>query len=171
MILADVLKYLFLVIGVLVVIVSYWLVTTALFPAMVERARESYGAHPVRLTLGGTLCTVPLLLAGVALLSGAPNAALKIMGGVLASLPVVLGLAGSAGLSERVGRGLVHADDGRTPWRRSLRGGVVLALTFLLPVIGWFLVLPWVLLSGCGATVSALRARRRSATIDLASAA
>ncbi|MCC6771015.1 MAG: hypothetical protein IT360_07360, partial [Gemmatimonadaceae bacterium] len=157
MILADVLKYVFLVIGTLVVIVSYWLVTTALFPATVERTREAYGAHPVRITLVGTLCAIPLLLVGVALLSGAPNAVLKVVGGLLAALPVVLGLAGSAGLSDRVGRGLVHAEDGRTPWRRSLRGGVVLALTFLLPVIGWFVVLPWVLLSGCGATISALR--------------
>lgn len=171
MILADVLKYLFLVIGALVVIISYWLVTTALFPAAVDRTREAYGAHPVRITLVGTLCTVPVLLAGLALLSAAPNAGLKVMGGVLASLPVVLGLAGSAGLSERVGRGLVHAEDGRTPWRRSLRGGIVLALTFLLPVIGWFVVLPWVLLSGCGATIAALRKARRRATIGLADAA
>ncbi len=171
MILADVLKYVFLVLGALVVVVSYWLATTALFPGAVERSRLAYGTRPVRLTMLGALATVPLLVLGAALLNGAPNAALKILGGVLAALPIVLGLAGSAGLSERVGRGLVHADDARTPWRRSLRGGVVLALTFLLPVVGWFVVFPWVLLSGCGAVLVAMRRRADPVPIELANAA
>ena len=70
-----------------------------------------------------------------------------------------------------VGRGLLHADDTRSPWRRSLRGGVVLALTFLLPVIGWFVILPWVLLSGCGATILAMRTKRGTTPLELASAA
>lgn len=171
MILADVLKYVFLVLGALGVIVSVWLTTSALFPAMVGHARSAYGSHPVRLTLVGALCGVPLLALGIALLGGAPNAVARIVGGAIASLPVLLGLAGSAGLSERVGHGLVHADDGRTPWRRSLRGAVVLSITFLLPVIGWFVVFPGVLLSGFGATVLAMRARRGSRAIELASAA
>ena len=171
MIMADVLKYVLLVTGALAVIVSYWLASTALFPVIVDRARTSYGLRPRRITLVGLAVALPLLLLGAALMNGAPNGGLKVMGGVLAGVPFVLGLAGSAGLAERVGRGLVHAEDARSPWRRSLRGGTVLALTFLLPVVGWFVVLPWVLLSGCGATVLALRTRRGTTPIELASAA
>lgn len=171
MILADVFKYVFLVLGVLVVIVSYWLATTALFPAAVERARVAYGARPMRLIATGALATIPLVLLGLVLLNAAPNAALKLAGAVSVALPLVLGLAGSAGLSERVGRGLVHAEDARTPWRRSLRGGSVLALTFLLPIVGWFVVLPMVLMSGCGAVLLAMRHRPESSPLELASAA
>lgn len=171
MILADVFKYVFLVLGALVVIVSYWLTTMALFPATVERSRVAYGVRPLRLTALGLLVTLPLVVLGLALLNGAPNAALKLAGGAAVALPLLLGLAGSAGLSERVGRGLVHADDARTPWRRSLRGGTVLALTFLLPIVGWFVVLPAVLLSGCGAMLLAVRSSGDSAPLELASAA
>jgi len=171
MIMADVLKYLLLVLGALVVIVSYWLATVALFPVIVDRARTSYGLRPGRITLVGLAVALPSLLLGAALLNGAPNGALKVVGGLLAGVPLLLGLAGSAGLCERVGFGLVHAGDVRSPWRRSLRGGAVLALTFLLPVIGWFVVLPWVLLSGCGAAVYALRTTRGTTPIELASAA
>ncbi len=171
MILADVFKYLCLVFGALLVIVSYWLTTTALFPAAVERARAAYGARPLRLAALGALFALPLVTLGLALLNAAPNAALKLLGGVCVALPLVLGLAGSAGLGERVGRGLVHADDARSPWRRSLRGGSVLALTFLLPVVGWFVVFPGVLLSGCGAVLTAMRRRNDGAPIELASAA
>ena len=171
MIMADVLKYVLLVLGAIVVIVSYWLVSAALFPVVVDRARASYGLRPWRITGVGLLVAFPLLLLGAALLNGAPNGGLKVVGGVLAGVPFVLGLVGSAGLSERVGRGLVHADDTRSPWRRSLRGGAVLALTFLLPVVGWFVVLPWVLLSGCGATVLVMRTKRGTTPIELVSAA
>ena len=171
MIMADVLKYVLLVLGTLAVIVSYWLASTALFPVLVDRARTAYGLRPGRITLVGLAVSLPLLLLGAAMLNGAPNGGLKVIGAVLAGVPFVLGLAGSAGLSERVGRGLLHADDTRSPWRRSLRGGAVLALTFLLPVVGWFVVLPWVLLSGCGAAVLAMRTRRGTTPIELVSAA
>lgn len=171
MILADVFKYVFLVLGALVVIVSYWLATTALFPVTVERARVAYGARPIRLAGLGALVALPLVGLGLVLLNEAPNAVLKLAGAASVALPLILGLAGSAGLSERVGRGLVHADDAHSPWRRSLRGGGVLALTFLLPVVGWFVVLPAVLLSGCGAMVLGLRRRREPAPLELASAA
>lgn len=171
MILADVLKYVFLVVGTLIVLVSYWLAAVALFPTTVERARLAYAARPLRLTLLGAAAAVPLLIVGIALLTSAPQGPLKLLGGVIAGVPLLLGLVGSAGLSERMGRGLVHADDARTPWRRSLRGAIVLALTFLLPVIGWFVILPATLLSGCGAMLTVLRHRGNNATIELANAA
>lgn len=171
MILADVFKIVFLVLGALVVVVSYWLAATALAPNTVNRARIAYGTRPLRITVVGALTGLPPLLLGAALVNAAPYAALKIAGVSIAALPIMLGLLGSAGLSERIGHGLVHADDARTPWRRSLRGGVVLALTFLLPFIGWFGVLPLTLLSGFGAIVTSIGRRRKPEPIVLASAA
>jgi len=49
------------------------------------------------------------------------------------------------------------------PWRRVLRGGVVLSFAFLLPVIGWFVLLPWTLVSGVGASLGSLRRRPAAA--------
>ena len=53
MIMADVLKIFLLVLGMLIVIVSYWLAAEALFPRLVARAQERYSRRPVRLTLLG----------------------------------------------------------------------------------------------------------------------
>jgi uncharacterized membrane protein len=43
-----------------------------------------------------------------------------------------------------------------------LRGGIVLAFSFLLPVVGWLILPLWVLLSGLGALLLCLQERRRS---------
>lgn len=66
---ADVLKIVFLIVGTLIVIVSYWLAATALFPQAVSQARTHYERHPVRITLLGTVVGVPLFLLGVALVA------------------------------------------------------------------------------------------------------
>lgn len=157
MIMADVLKILLLIAGTLIVLVSYWLAAAALFPSMVSRARTAYVERPVRTTLLGAAITIPMLLVGLTLLTAAPNPALKLLGVVALSLPVLFGLLGSAGLGERIGMGLPSALDVAHPWRRTLRGGTVLSLTFLLPVIGWFGVLPWTIVSGVGASFLARR--------------
>jgi hypothetical protein len=52
--------------------------------------------------------------------------------------------------------------DAPRPWRSALRGGPVLAPTFLVPFFGWFILLPWVLVSGVGATVLTLAERPAS---------
>ena len=68
--------------------------------------------------------------------------------------------AGSTGLALRLGRGLASADDAQAPWRQVRRGGVVLALTFLLVI-----TLPLVLIPGLGALILALaRGKRPNAT-------
>jgi hypothetical protein len=38
----------------------------------------------------------------------------------------------------------------------------VLSFTFLLPVIGWFIVMPWTLVSGLGAAVCAMFQKQRA---------
>ena len=55
------------------------------------------------------------------------------------------------------------------PWRRLLRGGMVLGLAFVMPFLGWFVLLPWSLASGLGALVLSRRAMapvRRQAAIE-----
>jgi hypothetical protein len=159
MIVADILMWFLLVVGLLLVFNSYWLAGTALFPNMVERARAVY-SRPIRLILLGLLVAVPLVALG-AYIGRVNNPVFKLTGISIGSLPVVLGLLGSAGLSLRIGAGMASPVDVAQPWRRVLRGGIVLSLGFLLPFIGWFGVLPLTLLSGVGAAVAALWQGRR----------
>jgi hypothetical protein len=161
MIMADVFKIVFLVLGALLVLVAYWLAAAALFPTWTSRARGAYDAHPARVSLVGAGVSAPLTLLGIAMASNSPNAALKVVGALVVSVPILLALGGSSGFALRIGAGLAMPDDERTPWRRVLRGGVVLSLTFLLPVVGWFVVFPWVLVSGVGAACMATRSSVR----------
>lgn len=163
MIMADVFKIVFLVAGALVVFVSYWLAGVALFPDIVERSQRHYQDRPFRITFLGVGVTAPALFAGLALLQQAVNPLAKLAGAIVLAVPVLLGLLGSAGLATRIGLGLPARHDESHPWHRMMRGSVVLSLTFLLPVIGWFVVLPWTLVSGVGAAVAAVRGARASA--------
>ncbi len=159
MIMADVLKILLIVIGLLTVYVSYWLVAQALFPRVVERAREHYG-KPVRITLIGLVAAALPFVIGAAI-SQHPNPALKITGVTLMLVPALLGLVGSAGLAQRIGAGLPSPADAEQPWRRVLRGGILLALTFLLPFVGWIVLPIWALVSGFGAFLLSVKELRK----------
>ncbi|MEN8774286.1 MAG: hypothetical protein ABF382_12110, partial [Akkermansiaceae bacterium] len=66
-------------------------------------------------------------------------------------LVFLLGLYGSAGLCLKIGKGLVNPLDEAQPWLRVKRGGIVLGLTIIFPVLGWFFVFPVSILSGIGA--------------------
>lgn len=156
MIMADVWKIVFLVLGTQAVMVSYWLLAAALYPRALARTREAYDSRATRSTVTGIVVTVPLLLAGAALVQ-LPHPLIKLPGALLLSAPVVLGLVGSAGLCDRIGAGLPSDRDAQQPWLRVLRGGTVLSLAFVLPIIGWFVLLPWTLLSGVGASLGVWR--------------
>ena len=156
MIVADVLGWFLFILGLMLVFVSHWVATEALFAPFVQRARAQY-RRPVRLTLLGLALVAPALVVAFALLSK-NNPAVKLLGGFFLAVPIFIGLAGSTGLSQKVGLGLPSPRDDAQPWRRVLRGGMVLVLTFLLPVLGWFVLLPWTLVSGCAAAVLSFKA-------------
>lgn len=158
MIMADLLTWTLGVAGMLAVSVSYWLATQGLFPRLVTRTSGHY-QKPVRATLVGLAVFVPAGLLGV-LAFQAGNPVVKSIGALLIGLSVLIGLVGSCGLCHRIGAGLASELDEKQPWRRVLRGGIVLALTFLLPVVGWFVILPWTLISGLGAALLSLRPER-----------
>lgn len=160
MIMADVLKIFLIVVGLLTVYVSYWLVAQALFPQVVERARLYY-SKPVKITLIGLVAAALPFVIGAAI-SYLPNPALKLTGVTLMVIPAMLGLVGSAGLAQRIGVGLASPADEQQPWRRVLRGGILLALTFLLPFVGWIVLPIWTLVSGFGAFILSVKELKKS---------
>ena len=155
---ADILKIFLIVLGILMIYVSYWLLAEALFPETVERASRQY-SKPLKITLVGIAAALAPVVLGL-ILANVPNPLLKLLGITLLVAPALLGLVGSAGLTLRIGAGLRSPIDEAQPWRRVLRGGIVLALTFLLPVVGWIILPIWVLLSGFGALLLCLQERR-----------
>jgi hypothetical protein len=160
MIMADVLKIFLIIVGVLTVYVTYWLVAQALFPAVVERARHQY-AKPVKVTLIGLVAALLPVVVGAAV-SNMPNPVMKLLGVTLMVVPALLGLVGSAGLAQRIGAGLPSPADEQQPWRRVLRGGILLALTFLLPFVGWIVLSLWTLVSGFGAFLLSVKEPKTS---------
>ena len=158
--LADVFTVFFIIVGFVIVYVGYWLLAAGLFPTMVERCAEQVGRAPVKTTLLGLVTFGPLLAIGFGISSKAPNAAGKAFGIGIVLVASLAALFGSAGLALRIGTGLKSSRDERDPWRRMLRGGIVLGLTFVLPFLGTFLVMPLAFVSGFGAFLIGVWNRR-----------
>jgi hypothetical protein len=153
--LADVLTVVLVILGLLAVFVGVWLLVAGLFPRTAERCAARLGEAPGLCAIVGLGVLLPLVALGVAVGRISPNAPGKILS-VLIFIFILLGaLAGSAGLALRVGQGLPSSRDAAEPWRRMLRGGIVLALTFLTLVM-----IPLALVPGLGALVLGLGSRR-----------
>lgn len=158
---ADVLKIVLLILATMLVFQAHWIASFALFPKQVERCRELY-ARPFILTLIGLIAIGPLILAGVFLAKkGGNNPAVQLSALVLFGVPVFLALFGSAGLATRIGAGMSSDTDDAAPWRRTMRGGAILTVCYLLPFAGWFFLTGWTLISGAGAALIVLFRREK----------
>jgi hypothetical protein len=123
-----------------------------LFPSLVERCSQRLGVSPIKATLVGLITWGPMLVVGSWISKNAPNGPGKFIGVLILIVSALIALAGSAGLAFRVGSGLKSARDAVEPWRIVLRGGIVLALTFVLPFVGTA-VMVWSFVAGFGALV------------------
>lgn len=158
MIMADILLWTLIILGTYIVLVAYWVGAYALFPALVERCRATHGARPVASTFLGLVILLPTIVVATVVMKALPHPVVQTP--VTGALLVIglLCLIGSAGLALRIGAGMASPLDATQPWRRLLRGGMVLGLAFVLPFLGWFVLLPWALISGLGALVLSRRA-------------
>ncbi|MBI3877709.1 MAG: hypothetical protein HY300_17410 [Verrucomicrobia bacterium] len=156
MTMAYVLTWVVCIIAAMLMFLAYWLAAAALSPNVVARAAAQY-RRPVRLTLLGLLMVAPLALLAIGCLkTNHPVGAIFGIG--LLAAPVIIGMIGSAGLCQRIGSGLGAPADDIQPWRRVLRGGTVLVLTFLLPVFGWIVLPVWTIVTGFAAAIHSFRA-------------
>ena len=160
MTMADILQVFLLILGGLILVVSYWLLFEALAPRWVERSRKQYAERPFRVVfMGIILLVVPLLVTLIIIQSPA-----KAIGFFMLFALILIGLLGSTGLARHVGTQLNSLGDEQQPWRRVLRGGAVLSVSCVMPFLGWFAVLPLILISGFGAvSLSIISARKRPA--------
>lgn len=164
MIFADILFWFLVVLGAYIVFVAHWVGAYALFPGRVERCRTTYGARPVAATLAGLAVFAPLIVVATLLMKALPHPVVQIPTIGVLLVAGLLCLIGSAGLALRIGAGLASRLDATEPWRRALRGGLVLGAVFVMPFLGWFVLLPWTLVSGLGVFVLTWRSTAAAAT-------
>jgi len=127
-----------------------------LFPGPIARARVRIAATPVRSFFFG-LAAVVLTAIPVALLNALPLGITKLAGTLIIFGAFGVATLGAAAVADEMGDRL--REQGPPSLSRAgafLRGAVALELAASFPIVGWFLVIPGVLLAGYGAGVFAL---------------
>jgi MFS family permease len=167
---ATVLALTFTISGLLAVLTSIWLMIASLFPRFIRQA-QSHCARPGKsLLIGLGVGLVPFII-GFLLSQPVPG---RVLGWPIMFIVFAAALAGSAALAARIGSGMPSQCDRTDPWRRTLRGGIVLSFSFLLPLVGWFIWMPLALIHGAGVTFLTVRdihrARKEEKEFELAEA-
>ncbi len=143
----NVLFFLALHAALFLILLGHWVVAGGMFPAAVSSIVQQYDRRPIRALLLGVFTYGPLVVLALnaGKIPGTPLRIVAIAAGVIALL---IAFIGTAGLALRIGRNLsAHA----SRWEQSLRGGVMLGLVFVTPVLGWGFLLHAGLASGFGA--------------------
>lgn len=139
-----------LFVGLMVVLPAAWLLFGALWPSALGRAQDRIRRRP--LVTFWTGLGVGLVATALVAILGQVNLAAPAI--LLAAVALGWSLFGASALARHAGGRLTSASE--PPWRGHLRGGVVLALSFLLPFVGWILVFPIALILGAGAATLSL---------------
>jgi hypothetical protein len=143
------------------------LVLDVLFPQFIRRARGTAERMPIRSGIVGLINLAFFSILSLAILSiaqeaeggGSGGAAvlLRLLGGIIITVLVAFIAFGIAAVARWIGERIAP---GASAARQSLGGIAALELASLAPVVGWFLVLPLVVLVGYGAVIIAMVWRR-----------
>lgn len=157
MLMADTMSIFFVVLGMLLAFSGLWLMCRGLWPDAVEAAAERCAKRIWPYFLAGLPLTfVTIVLTKFLFVLGPAG---KIAAVAVVCLYMLQAHTGVSGLATAIGRRLPSSLDQHSPWRATLRGGIALELTYLLPILGWFIVLPASIIIGTGAINAALLSR------------
>ena len=159
MLMADVLSITLVILGFLLTQQGLWLLSRALWPrrfaATTERARRNPAAS---FLIGLPVTGVAVLL--VALAGNAFGAVGQVAAFALFVLYWIYANVGVAGFVTHLGQRLKSPADDARPWAATVRGGVVLELAWLPPILGWPGLLFASIILGAGAmTLSFFRVK------------
>lgn len=164
MLMADTMAIFFVVLGFLLAFPGLWLLCRGLWPDRVAASAARCKKGLFKPFLVGLPITIFFVVLSVGLNKGAGVPG-KIAAIIVFSVFLIQAHTGVAGLATCIGERLKSPDDRERPWRATLRGGIALELTYLLPVLGWFFILPVSLIIGSGASaLSMFRFRIVTAT-------
>ena len=162
MLMADTMAVFFVILGMMLAFPGLWLLCRGLWPGTVDIATTRCRKGLWSSFLVGLLITLVMIVMTIILVNRLGSVG-KIAGVVLVCLYLLHAHTGVAGFATAIGQRLASPVDDARPWRATLRGGVVLELAYLLPILGWFGILPASIIIGSGAATLALPLQLRSA--------
>lgn len=154
MLMADTMAIFFVILGFLLAFPGLWLLCRGLWPETVSSAATVCRSGLLKPFFAGLPITILMIFAAIALGNLGPPG--KIAAAVVVCLYLMFANCGVSGLATTIGERLPSRIDAGQVWRATLRGGVILELTYLLPILGWFGLLPISMTIGCGASLIAL---------------
>lgn len=154
MLMADTMAIFFVILGFLLAFPALWLLCRGLWPQTVANAATICQRGLIKPFIAGLPVTILMIIAAAAL--GNLGTAGKISSAAVVCLYLMIANCGVAGLATAIGERLASRIDAGQAWRATLRGGIALELSYLLPILGWFGILPISITIGCGANLIAL---------------
>ncbi len=165
MLMADVFVWVFFILGLMIAFPASWLLFFAVSNKGVVRAQDRVRRMPI-VTFFVGVGAIFLIVAAVGLLAATALAPLQTLAFIVAASGMAFTMFGVSGIARQIGSMLPSGIDRDSPWRAHLRGGIVLELSFLIPVLGWFLILPMTLILGAGAATLSVLFRRAPADAE-----
>ncbi len=148
---AAVYTFLFIHIGVILVVTAYFTVGAAVAPTLTSRARHRFAQRPWLPAIIGLVISVPWIAVALVLLN-LPSGAFKFAGAAAGCLCTLAAPWGRAATPPHSGGGRPATAD----WIQTVRGGLFITLTWILPLVGWLGILPLTLATGVGCLVLGL---------------
>lgn len=153
-------------IAFMVGVVALLLLCDVMVPGLLGRTRRTLVAMPGRSFAVGLVNGAFFGVLSAALL--APGGGIALLGIILATLLLALVTLGLAGAARIVGERLRPA--AADPVRQFVVGAGILVMAASVPLVGWFVVLPFAGLAGLGALLIAFFQRRGAAAMPQAGA-
>lgn len=155
MLMADTMAIFLVVLGFMLALPGLWLLCRGLWPNRVNYAALTCGKSLYKPFLAGLPVTLGALILASASKS-MPGPVGSIWAGAIVCLYLMQASVGVAGLATCIGERLASPTDSGRAWRATLRGSIVLVLTYLLPILGWFVIIPASFIIGSGSAVLSL---------------
>jgi hypothetical protein len=152
----DILRLLLIILLLTAGLAAYFLVFGALFPHRVAKTQRVLNQTTGRAFLMGAVNFLFFGVIAIVLFSVAENAGGFLKGVITTPALVITGLLalmltfGLSGVVNELGARLFPE---REAWRQTVWGSVALTFACALPFVGWFLLLPYVSLTGFGAVI------------------
>lgn len=152
----DILRLLLIIILLTISLAAYFLVIGALFPSRVEKMQRvvqqmqgrAFGVGFVNFLFFGVIAVVLFSVAETT--SGFAKGIVTIPALFITGFLAVTLSFGLAGMVNIAGARLFPEQDG---WRQMVWGSAVLTFACAMPLIGWFLLLPYIVSVGFGAVI------------------
>lgn len=150
MTIGDVLAVVFFVIGLWISTWALLVGVALLFPARATGCQTLLAQRPWRALITGAILVATAGLVAIMLLRQ-PNGLGKLLG--WAGLAALLGIAalGASGLSLLLGERLAHQQPDASKWSTLARGAGLLVVSGIVPLLGWFGVVPLSIVASLGA--------------------